>query len=70
MNKIDFEQLLLKCWNVTDDIDLLCEEVCEGTFKDVPELQDKVANILIGLSSMYNLKFEKLYRMFEESSEL
>ena len=61
-NRFDFEQLLLDCWQVTDDIRLLNEmhQDKPGRMSD-----DDVANYLLGLETIYQVKFEKLFEMFE-----
>jgi len=57
----DFEQQILKCWNVTDDINEIAEAITEDNLVGV----DKVVNALTGLSTMYELKFNKLWDLFE-----
>lgn len=61
-NRFEMEQLIMKCWDVVDDIDLLMENVVEGDLT-----QDNISNALLGMSEMYRMKFEKLFRMFEAS---
>jgi hypothetical protein len=58
----DFEQSILQCWNVCDDIKLLSEQAIE---RNTPLTQDEWANILIGMQSLYQLKFEKCFAEFE-----
>ena len=60
----DFEQNIMKCWNVTDDIDLLIDAVCDGESS-----QDDLANALIGMKALYQMKFEK-YGPLAESKEI
>ena len=61
-NRFDLEQDIMNCWHVVDDIDILYENVCEGRqFTD-----DEMANILLGLRGLYQLKFEKLFDTFEQ----
>lgn len=63
MDRFDLEQNILKCWNVTDDIDLLYENVMDRA----PEMTtDEIANALLGLQSLYNMRFEKLWTNFEQ----
>jgi hypothetical protein len=59
-NRFDFEQELLKCWNVTDDLDMILEEVLE---RDLT--QDQTANIILGMKTIYEIKFNRLWDMFE-----
>ena len=61
--RFDLEQEILEVWRVTDDIKLLYETVME---REVPLTQDQMANILLGLEQLYNLKFERLFNTFEE----
>lgn len=63
-DRFDFEQYIFECWSVTKDIDMLYEYVCETPTAKVD--QDMVANILLGMKQLYELKFDKLFNMFEE----
>ena len=62
MNRFDLEQQILDCWKVTDDIDILLEYVCDGEND-----QDYVANVLLGIKNLYELKFDKMFNTFEKS---
>ena len=61
-NIFDFEQSIMQCWNVCDDIKLLSEQTLE---RNPPLTPDEWANILIGMQSLYQLKFEKCFSEFE-----
>ena len=61
MNIFDLEQEIMKAWHVVDDIDLLHENVIESDMST-----DDIANVLLGLQSVYNMRFEKLFNAFEE----
>lgn len=63
-NRFDFEQQLLECWGVTKDIKTVYEGVCDSS---PPMTEDQITNALIGLEALYELKFEKLWHMFENS---
>ncbi len=60
-NQFDLEQQIMACWNVTSDIDTLCEGVLESDMTT-----DQIANILLGMKQLYELKFDKMFRTFEE----
>lgn len=62
-NQFDLEQQILACWNVTSDLDTLFEELVENAegFD-----RDKASNFVLGLTTIYGAKFEKLFRTFEE----
>lgn len=62
-DRFDLEQNIMKCWNVTDDIYVLYEGVMDSN----PEMTtDQIANALLGLHQMYELKFNKLWNNFEQ----
>lgn len=60
-DRFDFEQRLLDCWNITSDLKTLSEGVLERNMT-----KDEIANIVIGLEQLYNLKFDMLFNKFEE----
>lgn len=60
-NTFDLEQSIMKCWAVTDDIELLRTTMCTS-----PMTEDQVDNFLLGLSVIYNAKFEQLFSEFSE----
>ena len=62
--KFDLEQQIMKCWDVTADIQTLYEGVCDA---EPPLSEDEIANMLMGLRGMYELKFQKLFSLFEQS---
>lgn len=57
----DLEQQILDCWNITSELGTLVEGVLE---KDLTT--DQIANILIGLKDLYELKFDKAFSTFEK----
>ena len=61
MDRFDLEQQIMKCWNVTDDIQLVYETVL-----DKEMTKDQIANCLLGMHQMYELKFNKLFDTFSE----
>jgi len=61
MKIFDLEQEIMKAWHVVDDIDLLHENVIETDMS-----RDEIANVLLGLESIYNMRFEKVFNMFED----
>lgn len=59
----DLEQSILQCWNVCDELDLLYTQTLE---RSRPLTQDEMANILLGMKLMYQMKFEKCFSEFED----
>lgn len=63
VDRFDLEQDIMNCWNVTTDIELLYENVLERS----PEMTaDEIANALLGLQALYEMKFDKMWRHFEQ----
>ena len=60
-DRFDLEQDIMRCWGITDDIDMLYRNVME---KDMSS--DDLANCLLGLKVLYNMKFETLFSDFEQ----
>jgi hypothetical protein len=60
MNKdrFDLEQEILDCWGITDDLDVIISS-------EHLNLDDDILNILIGLKSLYQLKFQRTFETFE-----
>lgn len=67
LDRFDLEQQIMNCWNVVDDVDAVYKYV--GDHKDFigmdPAHSDKISNLLLGISSLYKLKFETLFSTFE-----
>jgi len=60
-DQFDYEQQIMSCWNITSDLKDLSEEILEGNLS-----KDQISNVLIGLEQLYNIRFEKLFRIFEQ----
>lgn len=56
-NRFDLEQQILGCWNLVDELDFVCELVQDN---------DKAMNVILGLKTLYALKFEKCFNTFEQ----
>mgnify|MGYP007100132161 CR=1 FL=1 len=61
-DRFDFEQQIIKCWGVVDDLKELDEGLFEGWIKFD---EDSVSNHLLGIASSYDVKFNKLWNQFE-----
>lgn len=59
--RFEMEQQLIDCWDVTKDLQSVFEEVVDHDMK-----REDIANVLLGMQELYNLKFEKLWRSFEQ----
>jgi hypothetical protein len=54
----------MECWNVTTDIRVVSEYLMDAPLEAGRE--DKIANMLIGIEALYEAKFDKLFRQFEQ----
>ena len=61
-DRFDLEQQIMKCWNITEEIQLLNELVLEHD----EYTKDQISNYLLGLHTIYEAKFEKLFDQFGE----
>ena len=59
-DRFDLEQLILKNWEVVTEIKHLREHM------ESKPTQDQIENYLLGLESIYEVKFNKLWDCFEE----
>jgi len=60
-NRFDFETQIMSCWNITTDLKDLAEGALENDMS-----HDQIANALIGMRELYELRFDKLFRQFEQ----
>jgi hypothetical protein len=63
-DRFEFEQQIMECWNVTTDIRTVSEYLQDAPLEAGRE--DKIANMLMGIEALYQVKFEKLFRSFEQ----
>ena len=67
LDRFDLEQQIMNCWSVVDDIDSVYKYV--GDHEDFigmdPNHSDKIANLLLGIKCMYDVKFDNMFRTFE-----
>lgn len=61
-DRFDFEQQILKCWNIVDQLDTVVEGVMEHDWTS-----DQISNALIGIKEIYQLEFDKLFNQFENT---
>ena len=59
-DKFDFEQDIYQCWHIIDDLKQLTEMVL-----DRDASTDDIANVLLGLQTLYDDRFKQLVENFE-----
>jgi hypothetical protein len=62
MNRFEFEEQIVKCWSVVDDLKDLDEGLFEGWLNFT---QDDVSNQILAVANLYDVKFNKLWNLFE-----
>ena len=67
-DRFDLEQHIMECWNVTSDVEMLTEAILDSPrFSDMPaDYSDRIANMLIGVKELYEMRFERLFQTFED----
>ena len=60
----NLEQHIEECRRIVDDVNLLYKEVMEN---DLHKDQDKLANALLGLCTIYGMKFEQVFNTYEKT---
>jgi hypothetical protein len=62
----DLEQEIMGCWNVVDDLKLAHEYICDHPeFEGMKaEHSDRIGNLLLGLETLYQIKFDKMFETF------
>ena len=66
--RFDLEQEIMECWNITTDLNYVYEYIMNGDGAQLSTNErDRVANILLGISQLYELKFDKLFNTFSQT---
>ena len=56
-DRFDLDDLISRAWSTKEDIDLFVEMYSDG---ETPMTEDEVANIMIGLSHIHNMRMQQL----------
>ena len=64
-DRFDFEEDIYNCWHVVDDIKQLYEMVLD---RNRNTSIDDIANVLLGMQTLYNDRFDQLLTSFEQLS--
>lgn len=59
--RFDLEQEIMHCWSIVEDVKALRETISNSIVT-----QDFQENFLLGLETIYQVKFQKLWETFEE----
>jgi hypothetical protein len=61
-DRFDFEQQIVKCWTVVEELKDLDEGLFEGWLNFD---KDNVSNHILGIANCFDVKFHKLWELFE-----
>jgi hypothetical protein len=64
----DLEQGIMDCWQMVDDVKVIDDYITDHPdFEGLPaEFSDKIGNLLLGLETLYQIKFQNTFDLFEE----
>lgn len=65
-DRFDLEQAIMNAWSTTDDLNLLVENLLEN--EDAGSVEE-IANALVGLSHLHNLRAKRVFDIFEAMVE-
>ena len=63
--RFDLEDEIMDCWGVVSDLSTVLEYLDDDFFEGMsPAQQDKLSNLLLGMTEMYDVKFFKMFNTF------
>ena len=70
-DRFDLENEMYQCNNVVYDLEMLYENILDNPkFEMEPETADRVANMLLGLKELYEMRFDRLHDTFAQTFQL
>lgn len=64
IDRFDMEEQIMQCWKVVDDINTITKATDYMEIK--PKDLDRLQNMLIGLKTLYDFRFQILFDTFEK----
>ena len=61
--QFDLEQRIMQCWDIIDDLEVLYTQVLDAPRRPT---DDEIANVLLGLQQLYDMKFYNLMSTYEK----
>ncbi len=61
MNRFNLEEAITECFSTSTDLNLISETVLEDDLH-----KDELANALIGLSKLHEMRCQKVFKIFEQ----
>lgn len=66
MNRFDLEDKITAAWQTENDIDLIYRRLCDAPS---PMTEDDIANAMLGLRSIFNMRMDELWEVFTKMIE-
>jgi len=63
MKLSDLEPMIMDCWHVCDDLQVVFKQIGDGERDPTP---DELMNALMGMQQLYQWKFEQLFNKYED----
>jgi len=60
MDIYNLEQKIMNCWGTKDDLDLLYHAILDGSV-----VEDELPSIIIGISTLHELRCKSLFETYE-----
>jgi hypothetical protein len=57
-DRFDLEEKIMRCWQIVDDLDDVIEIIEDDKY---------LTNLVVGIKSLYDVKFKNLWETFENS---
>jgi hypothetical protein len=64
MDRFELEEAIMACWNTADDLKLVTQQILDGA-----DDKDNLANALIGIQELHNLRCQRVFDIFESLIE-
>jgi hypothetical protein len=61
-DRFDLESAIQTVWNTKDDLELITQQMVDDP---EPMTEDELANVMIGLSELHDIRCKKLFSVFE-----
>ena len=62
-DRFNLEAEIMSVWNTKDDLQLITSRMMDDP--DAPMTEDELANVLIGLGELHDIRCKKLFNVFE-----
>ena len=60
MDRFELEDAIMACWHTSDDLKLVAQQILDGA-----DDTDSLANALIGIQELHNLRCQRVFDIFE-----